>query len=348
MENRSPVVGYTCSYMPVEIINAAGIIPRRIIPESRGMQADAYIHPNTCHYLKSLLADALGGAFSGLDGMIFVNSCDGMRKLFDIWNRYIKQPSALFVDLLKKKDADTVSYYATVLRNFAAQLEDEFDLTSITLESLNSSIRQYNEVRSEMARVFAAQAEGPGGITGADVFTLCREGTCTAPAEFVQSIREKLDGGHGKSAANSHPRIVLTGNILNRPEVVSLIENAGADVVALDTCFGRKHYERNIEEGTADPYLAIAQRYLTRPSCARMQGVEDQVAYLKDTATSTRADGVIMTGIKYCDSLTYNVPVFEEGIKSLGAGFLFLENDYVFSDMEKTRIKIEAFLEMMG
>jgi benzoyl-CoA reductase/2-hydroxyglutaryl-CoA dehydratase subunit BcrC/BadD/HgdB len=55
-----------------------------------------------------------------------------------------------------------------------------------------------------------------------------------------------------------------------------------------------------------------------------------------------------VSSVKFCDNLTYNVPAFQEAVAAAGARCLVLENDYYFSDIEKARIKVEAFLEMLG
>jgi len=73
-ENVSPEVFYACSYVPIEIIMAAGLQPKRIIPEPRPSEADAYMHPNTCYHVKSLLASALAGNASQSGGIVIANS----------------------------------------------------------------------------------------------------------------------------------------------------------------------------------------------------------------------------------------------------------------------------------
>jgi benzoyl-CoA reductase/2-hydroxyglutaryl-CoA dehydratase subunit BcrC/BadD/HgdB len=56
---------------------------------------------------------------------------------------------------------------------------------------------------------------------------------------------------------------------------------------------------------------------------------------------------VIVTQVKFCDNHTYTVPTAQEAVAAAGARCLVLENDYEWSDVEKTRIKVETFLEML-
>ena len=108
---RTQKVFYTCSYVPVEIILAAGLQPKRIIPEPRPSDADAFMHPNTCYHVKSLLASALAGDASQTGGIVIANSCDGMRRLFDIWKEYVKDAPAFFFDVPHKNQSDSKALF---------------------------------------------------------------------------------------------------------------------------------------------------------------------------------------------------------------------------------------------
>ena len=76
IENRLQSVLHTCSYVPEEIIMAMGYQPRRFLPE--GCLKDAYVHPDTCGYVKSVLNAGIEGATSEAAGIFIANSCDAM------------------------------------------------------------------------------------------------------------------------------------------------------------------------------------------------------------------------------------------------------------------------------
>ena len=81
--NGSRTVLFTCSYVPEEIITAAGFVPRRVLPDAAPSDADGYVHPNTCGLLKSLLATGLAAKPGEAAGIVFANSCDGARRLYE-------------------------------------------------------------------------------------------------------------------------------------------------------------------------------------------------------------------------------------------------------------------------
>ena len=87
-----PVVGYFCSYVPVEVLTAAGALPVRLRgPGSTDSgPADAYLSSRTCTYVRHTLTLALEGKYDFLDGQIALNTCDHVRRAFDLWRHKTK------------------------------------------------------------------------------------------------------------------------------------------------------------------------------------------------------------------------------------------------------------------
>lgn len=345
---RSNFIAYACSLVPVEIIKAAGLSPVRLIPRGRCTDADSRIHPNTCCYIRSMLSDLMDGSFSGMGGMIFANSCDGMRKLFDIWRDMENSPPAFFLDIPKKSDPDSIRYFTSVLRTLAGELEEHFSRQPIDTKSLNGAIRETNRLRSEVSGVFAVQAGPDSTVKGSHVFPLLLSRGEKEIREHVNRISEFSDRQRERNSGKERHRILITGDILTRPEVARMIEEQGAHVIAFDTCFGIRHYGTPVGEDTSDPFAAVAERYLLRPPCPRMMGIRNHIDYLKSLVSESNANGVIILAVKYCDQALYNLPVLGEGMREIGVPVLVVENDYEWSDIERARYRIEAFFETIG
>ncbi len=338
-------VAYACSLVPVEILTGAGLSPVRLIPKGRCADADSRIHSNTCCYVRSLLSDLMGGACSDIGGMVFANSCDAMRKLFDIWTEFKDSPPAFFLDIPKKSDPDSIRYFATVLKKLAAGLEETYSLPTVTPERLNAAIRETNTLRSSLRDVFGMQSNPDSAIKGSDVFPLLLSKGEAEIAGYADRIGRRASGLKGNLFGNGSSRVIITGTITANRELVDMIEEKGAHVAAFDICFGSRHYGTPVREDTPDPFTAVAERYLLRPPCPRMMGMKDHIDHLKRLVTGSKTHGVIVSAVKYCDQLLYSLPLLREGVRELGVPVLVLENDYEWSDIEKARIKIEAFLE---
>ena len=344
IQERSRDVLYTCSYVPEEIILAAGFRPRRFLP---GRPAtDAFIHPNTCGYVKSILAAALDHGGVRAAGIIVANSCDAMRRLYDLWTEYVRPVPALFLDVPKKTDADSIAMFASELKGLAARLPTVLSGRAIDSASLRAATRTCNEIRALMGEVFSAQRSAQSDVSGTRVFDLCLAGTTQATTDFAADIRRFLAEAAVERRPARTPRIVLAGGLVNKRNVVAEIEKAGARVVALDTCLGLRHYEGPVEEDAPDPFLALARRYLTKPGCARMQGFEERMRWTKKVADDAGADGIVFCSLKFCDSCVYDVPMMSERCRDLGIPFLWLEHDYEWSGLEQLRSRVEAFIEL--
>lgn len=81
-------LGYACAYTPLLLIEAAGAEPIRVIPVTDAPeQAGRLIHDNMCPHVKRVLDRAMAPDLPELDGVVWVNSCDAMRRLADAWRQ---------------------------------------------------------------------------------------------------------------------------------------------------------------------------------------------------------------------------------------------------------------------
>lgn len=340
-------IGHACSYLPEEIIAAAGFLPRRIVPRARPAEADAHIHANTCHYVKSLLAAALDGDTPRLDGFVITNSCDGMRRLHDVWREFVPGVPAFFLDVPKRRGPDAIALYTSELRRLAQALERRFPNAEVSDERLEDAIRTFNATRRRMSEVLTLQKRVAPRVRGSDFFDLTSEAAELPPSELHDRIDRLLWQADDGPAPAPGPRLAISANVINRPDLLTLIENSGAHVVALDTCFGTRHYDLLVEEATGDPMTALAERYLLRSPCPRMHGLEQRFRYVKELVQTSGAAGLIYSTVKFCDSHLYDLPLLEEDFRRAGIPFLWLENDYEWSGLGQLRTRVQAFLEML-
>ena len=334
---------YTCSYVPEEIIVAAGFTPRRFLPA--GAAADTWMHPNTCGYVKSMLAAALDDGSVDAAGIIIANSCDAMRRLYDLWTELVRVP-ALFLDVPKKADDDSIVMFAAELKGLAERLPAVCAGSAIERASLQAAIRSCNEIRIVMGEVFTAQRAAQSDGLGTRVFDLCLAANAQTRSEFETSVRRFLADVAPTPRSTRTPRIVLAGGLVNRRDVVAEIERAGARVVALDTCLGLRHYTGAVGEDTADPFLALARRYLTKPGCARMQGLEERLRWTQQVADEARADGIVFCSVKFCGPCVYDVPMLSESCSTVGIPLLWLELDYGGTGLDQVKGQIDSFVEL--
>ncbi|MCX5995443.1 MAG: 2-hydroxyacyl-CoA dehydratase family protein, partial [Chloroflexi bacterium] len=78
------VIGYFCSYTPVEIFTALDLVPYRIQGKvgKPVEQAGQYVESIVCPYVRSCFDLALSGEFDFLSGVIIPHTCDAMHRLY--------------------------------------------------------------------------------------------------------------------------------------------------------------------------------------------------------------------------------------------------------------------------
>ena len=78
------VLGYLCTYIPEEIVYAAGVLPIRIMGSHEIEDVSAsYIFPVFCPFCRDTLAQGLKGRYDYLDGIASADVCMHMNQVFD-------------------------------------------------------------------------------------------------------------------------------------------------------------------------------------------------------------------------------------------------------------------------
>ncbi len=158
-ETARRTIGYLCTYVPEEIMHAAGFLPVRILPSTEpATRADAHMQSYTCHLARNCLDQALAGKLNSHAGVVFAHTCDTMQGLADIWSETF---TTVFVDTVVTPVAlnspHAHAYLAAELRRFARALEQHFGI-AISDEALRASIRVYNTRRRALADFYAQRA----------------------------------------------------------------------------------------------------------------------------------------------------------------------------------------------
>ena len=162
------VIGYFCSSVPEEIISAAGLLPVRIrATGSTGTDlADAYFRPTTCSFARHCFDTALRGGYGFADGVVWANTCDVIRRLYDNWKEEIDAPFLQILSLPKKTGPKQVAWYQEELGHLRTALESHFRV-DISDERLWESIILHNETRRLQRQLYDLRKGEQPPITGA-------------------------------------------------------------------------------------------------------------------------------------------------------------------------------------
>jgi benzoyl-CoA reductase/2-hydroxyglutaryl-CoA dehydratase subunit BcrC/BadD/HgdB len=343
------VVGYFCSSVPEEIFTAAGLLPVRIrATGSTGTDlADAYFRPTTCSFARHCFDTALRGGYGFADGVVWANTCDVIRRLYDNWKDEIDTPFLQILSLPKKAGEAQVAWYREELENLKKALELHFGV-EIPDERLRESILLHNDTRRLQRELYDLRKAERPPISGAESLAVMIAGTAMPKEQYNQALEELLDElGRGQGKDHSGARLMLEGSMLDDPAYVKVIEDQGGLVVTDVLCFGSRVMWNDVDETVADPLEALARYHLGgRPSCARMIGEHPRrLEFIQDMIREFRVDAVISERLMFCDISGYEQFLLGSDFKADGTPYLQLDREYLLGGVGQMRTRVQAFLE---
>ncbi len=343
-ENRP--IGWFCTYTPEEIIIAAGLSGRRILGRAgETARADASLHPNLCAYVRACYSAALEDDFGELAGIIGVDSCDAMRRLYDVWRTNLSPGFSHILSLPHESTPEAAEFFMFELKRLVESLGEHFG-RKISAEDLRRGIETLNETRSALQGLSRLRREN-SSISGKRFFEILREAMTRPKDEVNPWLRGLLEKAEGSVGSGEGIDIMLSGGVLDDVWVMGAIEEAGGRVVADDMCCGSRYYE-TLTSTEEEPLRAIARRYLFKAPCARMSETKERTDRLMRLIDESGARGLIYYCVKFCDPHTLDWVAVNRELQSRGIPSLRCETDYSISGRERMRTRIEAFLEMLS
>jgi benzoyl-CoA reductase/2-hydroxyglutaryl-CoA dehydratase subunit BcrC/BadD/HgdB len=341
------VIGYTCAYVPEELVHAGGFLPYKLSPIGCDStpDADAHMAHVNCTYARSCLQFALAGEFDLLDGVVFMNSCDHIRRLYDNWRTATSIPFSHFLSVPHRLGDNPCKWYTDELLELKNALEKEFSV-QIDDEDIRRSSELLQDSRGYLRKLYETRKSANPPISGVEMLETVLAGF-RLPADVYNRLLQQAVTQLGRLEAKEGLRILLAGGVCDNLEFVELIENSGGLVVADTLCFGSRHIWRK-EDRICESIEDLAHCSLGKPSCARMLDDESERGqFLADMIRDYSVEGVIYQRIKWCD-IWGGEPLFMEQLfEELNIPFLILEREYWLSGAEQMRTRIQAFIELL-
>jgi bcr-type benzoyl-CoA reductase subunit C len=343
------VIGYLCAYIPEEIIFAASALPIRIMgnPGETTSLANAYLQSNICPFVRSCLDQGLKKKYSYLDGILFPHACDGICKLHDAWKRYIDIPFVYIMDFPHRISSMAHDYFLEEILKLKGVLEERIG-QEITDDSLRKAIEIYNENRRLLKELYFLRRKSGPDISGSEILQMMKLGMVMPKTEHNILLKEWTDEIRKREASlDRKPRIVISGSILDNPDLIQEIERGGCKVVGDDLCMGTRYFWDEVAV-QGNPWEALSRRYLDKIPCSCIHSSRSRLDHLLSVVKEFEADGVIYYKLKFCDNYHYDAPPFRERLKSLGIPVLELESEYASTGYGQLKTRIQAFLEMIA
>ena len=355
------VVGFFCSFVPIELIYASGALPLRldsglyctVAPSEQLLPSDA------CPVVKSTLGTEmleLSPYFKSCDVFVCPSSCDMKTKVADVLEDFVP---IWRLEVPRYKDEDwTKRAWQNEINSFARSLE-KLTGQKITREALRRSLESAQDARTVFHHLRELRKTKPPPISGRDAMLVTQatayddlqrwtEKTNELCSELEQRIENKIT-----VADSDAPRIMLAGSPIVWPnwKIPILVEESGAVIVCDELCTGDQGTLSdpvNVDEWTMKGMLAaLADRYLLPITCPCFTPNDKRIDKIVRMVRDFAVDGVVYHQLRGCYVHKIEFNRIRTALKDLQVPVLGIETDYTQEDLGQLRTRMEAFLEMI-
>ena len=354
------LIGYICSFVPLEIITASGCIPFRVRgnvhePITKG---DTLLETIVCPYYRSCFDLSAKQKYDFLTGLVIPHGCDSMVRSYSAWSYSLPFSYFHFVNIPSVCDESSFEFFNAELGTFRKSLEKVTGRT-ITDADLAQAIRLYNEYRDKIIALYDLRKADPPLVSGIEVSKVLTVGSSLPIDEANRLLDEVLAEvrKREKPPLPKGPRIFIDGACLDNIELIRLVEESGGNVVADTLCNGARDHFPHTDVG-GDPIDALSRRYLGKINCPKTYRANRAGTFEGDVANrfgdigayakEFKVNGAVLYVYKYCDPFGFEVPARKAYYQSINVPMLHLEDIYSGGTIGQLKTRIQAFLEMIG
>jgi benzoyl-CoA reductase/2-hydroxyglutaryl-CoA dehydratase subunit BcrC/BadD/HgdB len=350
------VVGQFCTYTPLEIFMAAGLVSVGLCSTSDETipEAEKVLPSNLCPLIKASYGFAITDKcpymyFSDL--VVGETTCDGKIKMYELLGQ---DKNIHILELPRRQNTpEARALWRAELVRLKERVEKDFGVV-VTDDNLREAIRKRNIERKLLKELYELSVMTPPPITGlrqlqvlfGSQFKFNWDEKVAEIQGAIDSIRTAYEAGERPVPENA-PRILVTGCPMGgvTEKVVKVIEDAGAVVVVFENCTGAKQMDRQCRED-GDPLSNIADYYL-QIGCSIMTPNPNRLELLDRLCEQFQVGGVVEMTLQSCHTYAIEAHIIKSHLREKDIPYLQLETDYSSADIGQLSTRAGAFVEML-
>lgn len=351
------LIGYLCSYTPLEIIDAAGAssvalcgTSDEVIPE-----AEKVLPANLCPLIKSTYGFAYSEKcpFTYFSDMIVgETTCDGKKKMYELLSE-LKETHILHLPQGRDRAYESDGWYEEC-RLLLERLEKLYGI-AITDDDLRAAVARRNRLREAQLSMFELQALEPPAMSGVELMSMMFAGTFSFDiASYTKKIETTVAARRSAYETGERPvsadakRILITGcpvgGVINK--IGRTIEMNGGVIVCMDDCSGERTARMMIDQNAPDILRAISDRYLDI-NCSVMTPNDGRMGNTLAMCEKYHVDGVVENVLTACHTFNVESARMQKAVEGAGIPYLKIETDYSAGDQGQIDTRIAAFIETL-
>ena len=314
--------------VPDELVLAAGLMPVQVYadPDKELVYTNKILEFAFDPMVRKQFEKMVDGTYKDLaDYLVVSNSTDVLIRVFLYLRELIRSepempvPPTAFIDWLFTRNRMHQERNELTINIFKAQLED-WTGKKITDEEIADAAKICNENRAALRKIGELRHGDQVRVNGTEALVIIGSGFFMDKKEHTDLVN-KLAEDAASWPVITGKRVFVTGSVHEDLKVYSMIEDAGAVVVAEDHDWGDRSYERDYN--TSYPAVrAIVDRYMLRSFSSKKAFVSQRVETLNNSVAAAKADAVMFYTNIYEDSASWDYPsqkksLDDQGIKNI-------------------------------
>jgi len=322
------LIGYTCSYIPVELLSATGLRPYRLLHGDIGLskEGDKSVRIDACPLIKSNIAYVLKNR-SRFAALVGSTGCDMSRRMNDV----IKELTGIPVYVLNNPRTDNARIYNDEIDWLTKQLQ-QIARRKFTDQLIAQEITSWKSKREQLRVIDEKRKSTPSLVSTTDFHKACisyYQGALDIPKSLCTSPCDK-------------PRVYLLGSAISYEAnpILQLIEN-DLRIVGDYNCGLSRALNIRIKEMNVD---GIKKAYYDQPPCIFKRPHKEYYDHIEISVNELNCSGIVAWTLDYCDQHEFEVQRIEHMIDR---PVLRIRSDFSFQNMSQLRTRVDAFTEML-
>ncbi len=353
MDWGTKLIGYTCSYIPVELLSATGFQPYRLLHGDRNLliEGEKLVRVDACPLVKANLGYLMQNQkeFVALVGS---TGCDLARRLFDV----VMDLTPIPVYLIHNPRTDNPEIFNEEIDWLCGQLEN-LSGKRFTQNLLVEEIEKWEGYRQSLRTVSQMLSLPPTAraITPHPTFTSLDQ---KLSAQFFHQLcinyhkGKMITGDEGKNddqdkkipgSNTGKPRVYLLGSpIPYEANLILQLLERDLSIVGDFNCGLSRFLNIEIKEKNLD---GIKSAYYHQPPCPFKRPNQHFYEWISEELKRLNCSGIVVWTLDYCDHYEFELSRME---RKFGLPVLRIRSDLSFQNIAQTKLRIGSFAEMLG
>lgn len=352
-------VGTVCYQIPEVLMEVPGAFPVRLrAPRTGSMEMGTYYLTSfLCEYTRALLERAIEGGYQFLDCLLTPDGCTMMNRCIENMEllKTIEKDKFFYkyLEVPMKADENGLNLYVSECRHKVLDALSEVYGLDTSDEALRKAVEAHNRVCRLITEIGNFRKEENPRITGYEFHIICMA-TYVCPKDMLleklEETLEELKTREPDAKKQFRAKVAVVGSEIDDVDMIKLIEDSGALVVADRFCYGSMPgREEIVLNDTEDVLTQICRHYMMSCMCPRHMDtpkMNRRREYVDEIAKEYHADGIIYEQMKFCDPWAYERMVGSHVLREeYGYPVLTIDRPYAVGTSGQIRTRVQAFVE---